>query len=232
MPASSTGPAAPPPDPEALERFRQAMDNDLQTPARRGRSPSTSCMPLAPTRASGPAHWRPRSSPSSRTPSVSRCTARWRTCPRRPWPKPAPGTRPGPPATGSPPTRLRAELQAEGLDCRGWAGRDHNSAVSDFERDTAVRRDGDAWTADLQPRWNVGNNPNGGYLLAIAVRAMQEEAGRPDPVTVTAHYPVAARRGPGHHPHPHGQAGPHLRHGHGGGGPDEPGAGARARRLR
>jgi acyl-CoA thioesterase len=60
--------------------------------------------------------------------------------------------------------------------------------VSDFERDTAVRREDDGWAADLQPRWNVGNNPNGGYLLAIAVRAMREEAGRPDPVTVTAHY--------------------------------------------
>jgi acyl-CoA thioesterase len=60
--------------------------------------------------------------------------------------------------------------------------------VSDFDRDTALRREGDIWTADLQPRWNVGNNPNGGYLLALAVRAMLEEAGRPDPVTVTAHF--------------------------------------------
>ncbi len=69
------------------------------------------------------------------------------------------------------------------LDCRGRSRRDHTSPVSDFERDTAIRRDGDGWTADLQPRWNVGNNPNGGYLLAIAVRAMMQEAGRPDPVT-------------------------------------------------
>src|ERR1700733_8127141 len=67
---------------------------------------------------------------------------------------------------------------------------------SDFERDTAVRRDPVGWTADLQPRWNVGNNPNGGYLLAIAVRAMREEAGRPDPVTVTAHYLSPPADGP------------------------------------
>jgi acyl-CoA thioesterase len=67
---------------------------------------------------------------------------------------------------------------------------------SDFERDTAVRRDGDAWTADLQPRWNVGENPNGGYLLAIAVRALQEATGRPDPVTVTAHYLSPPADGP------------------------------------
>lgn len=59
---------------------------------------------------------------------------------------------------------------------------------SDFERDTAVRPDVEGWTADLQPRWNVGNNPNGGYLAAIAVRAMCEASGRQDPVSVTAHY--------------------------------------------
>jgi acyl-CoA thioesterase len=68
--------------------------------------------------------------------------------------------------------------------------------MSDFERDTAVRRDGDGWTGSIQPRWNVGNNPNGGYLLAIAVRAMLGEAGRPDPVTVTAHYLSPPAEGP------------------------------------
>jgi acyl-CoA thioesterase len=60
--------------------------------------------------------------------------------------------------------------------------------VSAFELDTAVSRAGEGWTAVLDPRWNVGNNPNGGYLLAIAVRAMAQEAQKPEPVTVTAHY--------------------------------------------
>jgi acyl-CoA thioesterase len=60
--------------------------------------------------------------------------------------------------------------------------------VSLFHDDTAVRRVNGGWAADLAPRWNVGNNPNGGYLLAIALRALTEETGRPDPVTVTAHY--------------------------------------------
>ena len=40
-----------------------------------------------------------------------------------------------------------------------------------------------AWSADINRRWNIGNNPNGGYLLAIAVRAMREAAGRPDPLS-------------------------------------------------
>lgn len=57
-----------------------------------------------------------------------------------------------------------------------------------FDTDTAVSRAESGWGAELHPRWNVGNNPNGGYLLAVAVRALIEETGRPDPVTVTAHY--------------------------------------------
>jgi acyl-CoA thioesterase len=57
-----------------------------------------------------------------------------------------------------------------------------------FEEDTSVRRAGDGYEADIHPRWNVGNNPNGGYLLAVAVRAMLADAGREDPLSVTAHY--------------------------------------------
>jgi acyl-CoA thioesterase len=68
--------------------------------------------------------------------------------------------------------------------------------VSDFERDTAVRPQDGAWLADVQPRWNVGDNPNGGYLLAIAARAMRQAAGRPDPVTLTAHYLSPPAGGP------------------------------------
>ncbi len=68
------------------------------------------------------------------------------------------------------------------------AGPRRKSVGVSFETDTAVRRAGSGWVADLQPRWNIGNNPNGGYLLAVAARALVEETGRPDPVTVTAHY--------------------------------------------
>ena len=79
------------------------------------------------------------------------------------------------------------------LDCRGRAGRDHNSPGRQFSserlrEDTAVRREGDAWTADLQPRWNVGNNPTAATCWPSRSGPCREEAGRPDPVTVTAHY--------------------------------------------
>ena len=68
-----------------------------------------------------------------------------------------------------------------------------------FERATAVRRmaavaDDAAggstvvtYDAEIQPGWDIGGNANGGYLLAIAGRAMSDAAGRP-PVTLTAHY--------------------------------------------
>lgn len=78
---------------------------------------------------------------------------------------------------------------------------------SQFDDDTAVRRGDGGWVGSINPRWNVGNNPNGGYLLAVAVRAMAAEAGLRvargegdivdlDAVSVTAHYlspPVEGR---------------------------------------
>lgn len=71
-----------------------------------------------------------------------------------------------------------------------------------FEVDTRVRRVEGGWEADLNPGWNVGNNPNGGYLLAVATRAMGAEAeavrggGALDPLTVTAHYLSPPAPGP------------------------------------
>ena len=53
----------------------------------------------------------------------------------------------------------------------------------------------------IKPGWDIGGNANGGYLLAIAGRAMAEVVGKP-PLTVTAHYlkpaPAGAVRGRGH----------------------------------
>lgn len=53
---------------------------------------------------------------------------------------------------------------------------------------TAVRSAGaDRYEAAVHTGWDIGGNANGGYLLAIAVRAMTESIGRP-PLTVTGHY--------------------------------------------
>jgi acyl-CoA thioesterase len=60
--------------------------------------------------------------------------------------------------------------------------------VSEFEDDTAVAKDGDHWNGEITPRWGVGSNPNGGYLVALIARAMLADSEHPDPWTVTAHY--------------------------------------------
>lgn len=65
--------------------------------------------------------------------------------------------------------------------------------MSEFDEDTAVTPAGDAV---INPRWNVGTAPNGGYLIAIAARAMLAAAERADPLTVTAHYVKPPTAGP------------------------------------
>ena len=51
------------------------------------------------------------------------------------------------------------------------------------------------FTAEVKPGWDIGGNANGGYLMAIAGRAMAQAVGRP-PVTLTAHYLRPAPAGP------------------------------------
>jgi acyl-CoA thioesterase len=65
-----------------------------------------------------------------------------------------------------------------------------------FARATAVHGGNGAWHGEIAPTWDIAGNANGGYLLAIAARALAEECGRPDPVTVTAHYLAPGRLGP------------------------------------
>jgi acyl-CoA thioesterase len=60
--------------------------------------------------------------------------------------------------------------------------------VSSFDEDTAVHRHGDGWVGEISAGWNIGDNPNGGYTLAMIARALLGESGRADPLSVTAHY--------------------------------------------
>ena len=58
-----------------------------------------------------------------------------------------------------------------------------------FATATAVQPIADGqWSASIHPGWDIAGNANGGYLLAMATRALAGATGRPDPVTVTAHY--------------------------------------------
>lgn len=66
-----------------------------------------------------------------------------------------------------------------------------------FGRDTAVVPLGDGrYGAAICDNWDIGGKANGGYMLAIAARAMVQETGRPDPVTITAHFLNPGARGP------------------------------------
>ena len=45
------------------------------------------------------------------------------------------------------------------------------------------------YQGQVQPDWNIGANPNGGYLLALAGQAIRQTVPQhPDPLSITAHY--------------------------------------------
>ncbi len=70
--------------------------------------------------------------------------------------------------------------------------------MSRFEHDTAVTRTGDGrYQATIDDGWAVidGAAANGGYLMALAARAMRDPLDHPDPVTLTAHYLVPPEPG-------------------------------------
>ncbi len=62
--------------------------------------------------------------------------------------------------------------------------------MSDFDIETTLRQVDDLeWEGMLSDQWNIGNNPNGGYLLALTVRAIAQLFPEfPIPVSVTGHY--------------------------------------------
>lgn len=86
-------------------------------------------------------------------------------------------------------------------------GGDRHGGVGVFGAATQVRRMADVQVSNepddraarfsglVNEGWDIGGNANGGYLLAIAGRAMAETVGRP-PVTLTAHYLRPASAGP------------------------------------
>lgn len=65
--------------------------------------------------------------------------------------------------------------------------------MSEFDDATQVAPDG---TATIHDGWDINGNANGGYLMALAARGLRAAAGRPDPVSVSAHYLAPGRPGP------------------------------------
>ena len=67
----------------------------------------------------------------------------------------------------------------------------------DYDRETALVGTGEGhFSTELSAAWNIGENPNGGYLLASILQAMQQASGHPDPLTVTTHYLRPGAPGP------------------------------------
>jgi acyl-CoA thioesterase len=67
-----------------------------------------------------------------------------------------------------------------------------------FDEDTSVVKTADnVYEAALTDRWNaLGGVPNGGYLLAVALNALQQEMSHPDPVVASATYLRPGKNGP------------------------------------
>jgi acyl-CoA thioesterase len=70
------------------------------------------------------------------------------------------------------------------------------AAATAVQLQTTVDETSTRWSGAIQPGWDIAGNANGGYLLAIAARAMSASLGRPDPVTITAHYLAPGQPGP------------------------------------
>ena len=62
--------------------------------------------------------------------------------------------------------------------------------MHEFDADTAVsaRGDGNHFDATITDRWGVSGRPNGGYLMAMGLRALGQVLPHPDPLTVTTHF--------------------------------------------
>lgn len=69
--------------------------------------------------------------------------------------------------------------------------------MHEFDRHAAlVATGGGILAGDISDRWNVGPVPNGGYLIALAAKAMASACLHPDPLTVTGHFLRPAEPGP------------------------------------
>ncbi len=59
----------------------------------------------------------------------------------------------------------------------------------EFDRATTLTTsDGSTFSGAIEDGWDINGNANGGYLLALAGAAMRDASGRPDPISITAHF--------------------------------------------
>lgn len=79
-----------------------------------------------------------------------------------------------------------------------WAGSLIASMTTHaFDQDTAVVKAGDnEFHGHLHERWTIAGVPNGGYVMAVMLRAAQEVSHHLDPLTTTAHFLSPTAPGP------------------------------------
>lgn len=66
---------------------------------------------------------------------------------------------------------------------------DHPETGYAFDRETEIVPAGEGrWNAHVVSSYNIGGNPNGGYLASIGMRALQTLGPHGDPLTVTVHF--------------------------------------------
>ncbi|MEM9621033.1 MAG: thioesterase family protein [Pseudomonadota bacterium] len=59
----------------------------------------------------------------------------------------------------------------------------------DYDTETRVEAlDEHSYGGYVHPHWNIGDNPNGGYLLSIVLQALKHALPHADPLTVTSHF--------------------------------------------
>ena len=61
--------------------------------------------------------------------------------------------------------------------------------MSLFSTEVAVTQVAEGhYQGHVHSAWNIGDKPNGGYLLSLATRALSAAVSHPDPISVTTHY--------------------------------------------
>ena len=60
---------------------------------------------------------------------------------------------------------------------------------SAFDTETAVAARGNGrYGAHLSTAWDIGDTANGGYAMLPVLRALREESGHSDPLSITTHF--------------------------------------------
>ena len=63
------------------------------------------------------------------------------------------------------------------------------SSLKKFDLDTKVVEETQKiFSGKVSSNWNIGGNPNGGYLISIVTNALKETVTHPDPFSLTAHF--------------------------------------------